>query len=346
MPFEIAHFGPDPNELGGISTVLRTFEHHQIGGAVRVFATWNKRGFASTLWAVTRSLVRLVSLPRRSIVHVHLSYDGSFVREGAVVVVSSLLGRPTIANLHGGRFPEFAARHRRLARFVLRRASVVCPLTAEADEVVRSLDPRIRRQIVGNPVPIPENVSKPVDMPPVALLAGALCRGKGVDVLADAWPRVREAVPDAVAVLVGPRTEALPPLPDGVEARDALPLDELRGLLGEVRVAVLPSRSEAMPMFLLEAQAAGRPIVATPVGAVPEMISSSGLLVPVGDAAALASAVTRLLVDDDEATTLGATGRRTCRARNGVEAVGATYRDLYATFPRAIAGRSARPAEH
>lgn len=337
MHYEIAHFGPDPEELGGIATVLRTFDQHQIGGTVRVYATWNQRGFASTLWAVTQSMLRLCALPRRAIVHVHLSYDGSFVREGAVVVVSSLLGRPTIANLHGGRFPEFAARHRWLARFVLRRASVVCPLTDEADAIVRSLDPAIRCQVIGNPVPVPGTISNPVDRPPTALLAGALCRGKGVDVLADAWPDVRRAVPGARAILVGPQTEELPPMPAGVEVRDALPLDELRGLLDHVRLAVLPSRSEAMPMFLLEAQAAGRPIVATPVGAIPTMISSSGILVAVGDAASLASAIIRLLSDDDEAATLGAAGRRACLSTNSTEAVGATYRDLYGTFTRTAA---------
>jgi glycosyltransferase involved in cell wall biosynthesis len=87
---------------------------------------------------------------------------------------------------------------------------------------------------------------------------------------------------------------------------------DVRDLLSEAAISVLPSLSEGTSNTLLESMAAGIPVIATRVGGNPEVIEDevSGLLVPARDSAALAAAAGRLLADEDLALRLGQAGMR------------------------------------
>jgi glycosyltransferase involved in cell wall biosynthesis len=86
----------------------------------------------------------------------------------------------------------------------------------------------------------------------------------------------------------------------GVDVRLLGQRHDVADLMSVADVVVLPSAWEARPLAAQEALAAGRALVATPVGGVPSLVGSAAVLVPVGDAEALASAVAQLL-DDPEA---------------------------------------------
>jgi glycosyltransferase involved in cell wall biosynthesis len=87
--------------------------------------------------------------------------------------------------------------------------------------------------------------------------------------------------------------------------------DDIDDLLAAADVFVLSSRSEGLPMSILEAMAAGLPVVASAVGGVPEVVDdTTGALVPPGDPAALASALVRLVADPGLRERLGNAGRR------------------------------------
>src|SRR5207302_1155956 len=92
---------------------------------------------------------------------------------------------------------------------------------------------------------------------------------------------------------------------------------DIPGFLASLDVAVLPSWSEAMSNALLEYMAAARPIVATAVGAAPQLIEPGkhGLLVPPGDAGLLAAAIRVLLEAPRQAATMAAAARRRVRQR-------------------------------
>jgi glycosyltransferase involved in cell wall biosynthesis len=87
---------------------------------------------------------------------------------------------------------------------------------------------------------------------------------------------------------------------------------DVRELLSEAAISVLPSLSEGTSNTLLESMAAGIPVIATRVGGNPEVIEDgvSGLLVPPRDSAAIAAAMIRLLEDEDLALRLGQAGMR------------------------------------
>lgn len=131
-----------------------------------------------------------------------------------------------------------------------------------------------------------------------------LARAKGTFDLLQAWPDVLRAVPRAQLILAGAgaideaRAAARR---DGFERSLVTPgwVDEAmrEKLLDQAWVVTLPSHWEAMPMAVLEAQAAGVPVVASRVGGLPLIVDDgrTGLLVPAGNGAALAQALVTLL---------------------------------------------------
>jgi glycosyltransferase involved in cell wall biosynthesis len=109
---------------------------------------------------------------------------------------------------------------------------------------------------------------------------------------------------------------------------------DVPSFLAGLDVAVLPSRAEGMSNAVLEYMAAGRPIVATAVGATPELLADGehGLLVPPGDPAALAAAIGKLLRQPELARRLGAAARRRARERYSREAMVRRFEAFYASL--------------
>jgi glycosyltransferase involved in cell wall biosynthesis len=120
----------------------------------------------------------------------------------------------------------------------------------------------------------------------VLMFGGELSRRKGVDVLIDAWRVVAPDVPGWKLRLAGPAPASVAKQLESLDCAEYLgPVahSELQSLLRGARVAVLPSRDEALPMFLLEAMASGCAIVATDVGSVRTIVdSANGVLIQPG----------------------------------------------------------------
>jgi glycosyltransferase involved in cell wall biosynthesis len=158
---------------------------------------------------------------------------------------------------------------------------------------------------------------------PTVLFVGTFARVKGVDVLLDAWPDIARQVPTARLRLVGDG-----PLRAPFERRYATRSDiefvgtvgapALSSLLDACSLLVLPSRTEGLGRVLLEAFARGRPVVASRVGGVTEVVTDSvtGLLVEPNDPDALARAVVSLLRDRELAARLGEGARRAAVERD------------------------------
>lgn len=119
-----------------------------------------------------------------------------------------------------------------------------------------------------------------------------------------------------------------------------VPHDEVPAVLSAADIVALPSDDEGMPLSLLEAMAAGRPVVGTQVGAVPEIVEDriSGLLVRPGSPDALARAVAELIRDPQTARRMGALGREHVLAHYDQRTMVAAYervlRDAAASGPQ------------
>jgi glycosyltransferase involved in cell wall biosynthesis len=160
---------------------------------------------------------------------------------------------------------------------------------------------------------------------------------KGHDLLIDAFSRVADAAPGARLVLVGegPMRAAMEGQIRtlGLDGRVRLfgSVADPTGMLGAFDVVVQASRSEGLPNALLEAAAAGRPIVATAAGGSGEIIldGQTGLLVPIDDGDALASALLRVLRDVDLRYSLGPAARERAATMFGMDRFVTEFAALY-----------------
>jgi len=152
---------------------------------------------------------------------------------------------------------------------------------------------------------------------------GRLSIEKGMDVLVRAFALVAREVPHSELVIVGDgaEREALEALTKELSLTDHVQFLGQRAdvwdQLARLDVFVLPSRSEGMPMALLEAMATALPVVSTAVGGIPEALvdGRNGLLVPAEDPKALAVAIVRVLGDRSLAERLGQAARSTFEQR-------------------------------
>ena len=107
--------------------------------------------------------------------------------------------------------------------------------------------------------------------------------------------------------------------------------DDVPATLASSHVFVLSSRSEALPVSILEAMAAGLPVVATRVGGVPELVrdGETGFLAPASDATALAAPIQRLVDSPELRARLGSGGRARVEEHFGLESFLNAHLDLY-----------------
>ena len=254
-------------------------------------------------------------------------------QEAALALVARRLARSrsaVILDLHGDWHAPtrlYGSRARRLldpfadalARTALRRADAVRTISTYTTELVRAkgIEPAAEFPAFMDLEPFTAHPVAPLPDTPRALFVGVLERYKAFDVLADAWRHVAASVPDAVLHVVGQGTLApvakqlVDELPGRVEWIPSLTADGVAAALDASILLVLPSRSEGMGRVVVEAAARGRAVVASRVGGIPDVVAdgATGLLVPPGDANALAEALARVLSDRGLADRLGAEAR-------------------------------------
>ncbi len=281
-----------------------------------------------------RALPRLVHAIRASgcdVVHAHLEDAATLVPPAARIA-----GRRTVCSFHHVAVP-LAGREElkeRLAVAVANRSAGVVFVSRSSLEsfALAHGGPRDNWCVVENAVDLDMFTPEPAVMPaelmvpsgaPVVTMVGVLRPRKGHDAALAAWPAVLRSFPDARLLMVGegPQQEVLQARARelGVAERVifAGKRTDVSRLIRASTLVVLPSEHEALPTTLIEAAACGRPVVATDVDGIPEVVmdGETGLLVPVGDEVALAREVTALLGDEPRRLRMGEDARALAEER-------------------------------
>lgn len=224
---------------------------------------------------------------------------------------------------------------RRLAKMLIHmtplRADTVYAVSSFVMQrlVAKACYPASRTYVIRNGIDLDRFASTPVSAPqaPLKVFLGARAtRFKGVQTLIEATELLarREGIPPFVVRYAGDgpeidlfRTQAREA---GIDGNFTFlgELSDIRGELAAADIVVVPSIwGDASPLAAIEALAAGKPVIAARAGGLPEIVGGgdSGVLVPPGDAAALADALAALLTDGSKRVALGANARRRARER-------------------------------
>lgn len=338
--------------MGGISAVINSYrsaglferwpivhvETHCDG------STWEKALMAlRAQWQFWKLLITR----RIAVVHIHGASDASFWRKSSFAVVALIAGVPLIYHLHGGGFMHFYARRRGavrrwLIRFIFDRASAVVVLSDEWRRRIQGLTRNRSIHVVANPIdPALLQYERLAAPSRTVLFVGRLVEQKGVLDLVEAFAAFHREHSDWRLQFAGQgdieaiRTRARElGVEDHIDFLGWVTGAEKLKYLAHAGIFVLPSWVEGLPMSILEAMAMGLPIVATRVGAVPEVIEQdvSGKLVEPRTPTALADALVDLARDEKKRHALGARAQAAVTAQFGPGEVLPRVEAIYANL--------------
>lgn len=254
------------------------------------------------------------------------------------ILYGRLLGRPVILNYRDGRARDHLKYG--VVRWILRRATVLVFPSGFLRDIFAEFD--LDGQVISNVVDTSRFVSRHREpLRPVLISSRLLEELYAVENTILAFELVRREHPDARLLVVGDgdRRPALEELVrerqiPGVEFVGRIPHEEMGKWFDEADIMVNSSRIDNMPHCLIEAFAAGLPVVTTPSGGIPYIVEDgvNGLHVATDDPVAMARAIQRLLGNAALANRLVAAGRQEVGAKYGWNAAQAAWRSLYQTL--------------
>lgn len=284
------------------------------------------------------------------IVHIHsaLAPASTLLRAGVLAAASRLRGARVVIHAHGGRFVSFAEQRSAslLIRMCLAPADRVIAVASAVHVSLGSTAARDRTRMIGNGVDCDRFEVGAVrrDGRPRILFVGHLTERKGVLDLVAASNELIDRGQDHELLLLGGRSDdgssayekvldILDHTADHVKLLGTVDPDEMPGIYRMADIYCLPSWWEAMPLSVLEAMAAGLPVVATDVGDVSQMLDPQyGMVVPARSVEALTKALESLVTDPVRRRSMGAAARHAAERRfalsDTLDQVLATYREL------------------
>jgi glycosyltransferase involved in cell wall biosynthesis len=324
----VAHLGPDPRDGGGMPAVVAGLMQSPLAELhdLQVIATHQRGSVKHRLIVFAKALLALARFCAGRgdrVVHLHTTVRGSMYRKTICAILAKALRSPLVLQVHVGE-PELELFRKRVDPVSLaafrwafghadRVLSVGAASAREVEQHYGARDVEVLPNAAPAPVPGPVPDPAPAGQARLLYLGGFHDPVKGGHVLLDALPAIVARHPGVQLTIAGPGDP--PPRLDSANGNASwlgwLDADAKARALRDADIFILPSTSEGLPVALLEAMAYGKPIVATRVGGIPDVLAdgTEGLLVPPGDVAALADAITVLVGDPVRARALGSAAR-------------------------------------
>jgi glycosyltransferase involved in cell wall biosynthesis len=310
--------GSSLEDKGGITTVMTNIKNSFIANEYNMeFISTYITGtiFKRTFYYFSGILNLLLKLVRKrpDIVHIHMSYKGSFYRKSLIIMIVKIFKVPIILHIHGSTFKDFYRNlspiKRRYCNYVLNLPDKLLVLSQEWKRFFSNFVNPEKISTLYNGVFVSSEKKEYIQREiPTLLFLGRLGKRKGVYDLIEAIKEIDKNRYKFQCILAG----------DG-EVEEVKELIEKKGLNNHIKctgwigpetkkkliedsdILILPSYNEGLPMAILEAMEQGLSVISTNVGGIPELVTAkNGILTKPGDIISIQKAIIELISNPEK----------------------------------------------
>lgn len=292
------------------------------------------------MFKVNKQMKKLLKSEKHDAVHMTTSGQLATFRDIMMLKTAKKLGIPTVYHIRFGRVPEIAKNNtgewKRLKKAML-LADKVMAIDTKTLKAVQEYASDVNVCYVPNPfdmskiadVEITKNPKKEV------VFVGWVIKTKGIEELLCAWQNVCEKHPDWTLKIVGPCNEDYKKeLENRYSCKNVVfageqPHDEAMKTVADASVFTLPSYTEGFPNAVLEAMALEKPIVATNVGAISDMLDGCGIVIPSQNSEEIEKALDIVLGDEALRNELSQKAKQKLVDEYTIEKIFAVYTDVW-----------------
>lgn len=307
---QVLTIGPDIKAPGGIAAVINSYR--PILKPFHYRCTNSQRGTIAGMLPLLKVLVCLPfdRMRGRKILHIHSASGKSFVRKSLIITIGKWLGFKIVLHCHGGNFPSFFQKMGlRKAATLINKCDAIIALTPKWKEYFESTFKHPLVIVVANYVQRFPNSPFNIDKDPLRLLfLGVINQEKGLFDLLKVVADNKQKWEGRLLLTICGIGPDIDKMKEYVQNENLTNLVEYRGYVsGQEKidticncdVVVLPSYLEAQPVCILEGMSAGKGIISTNVGGIPDMVKNgeNGQLIEPGNLHELAQAIDNYIQD-------------------------------------------------
>lgn len=313
--------GNSPSVKGGITSVISQILEHdwcQEGIEMNFIPTYIEENNISKILFFINAYYRIkheIKHNKPDVVHIHMSYRGSFTRKYLIHKLCRKNGIPDIIHLHGSEFEkwynEVDKKKKEKIKKMMRECNSFIVLGNKWNQVIKKIEPLTNTVVISNTVKIPDEMTKWNSSPFQILFLGVLIKRKGVGDLLEAVANLiyEKSVDNVKLVIAGTGVEeqnlkclaAELKIEKYVDFAGWTNGEKKQELLLKSQLLILPSYNEGLPMAILEAMSYGLPVISTDVGDIASAVydGENGYLVAPGDVNCLSDRIYHIIVNEN-----------------------------------------------
>lgn len=316
----VLEIGPSPYKAkGGMSTVIKGItEDSELNSKfdIDIHESYIDGHFIKRLgYSIYAFLIFFLKYRKYDIFHVHAASYGSTFRKGYYIRFLSKRGKKIILHIHGAEYLIFydalSVKKKRIVQDIWIKTDTVVALSEQWKKKFEVIFNHPNIVVISNGIDtkqLEQGQCKVIQYRNSFLLLGRLCKRKGVYDIIQAVKDVKNIYPDIKIYMAGDgevgqvkRKVFEEGVNDNIDVIGWVNFDEKIELLKRTATVVLPSYNEGLPMAILEGMAAGKVIICTNVGGIPDVVTNgkNGIIIEPGDISGLKKAIIRVMSDKE-----------------------------------------------